>query len=166
MCNNLSAWVAFPRWLVKWSWIPFHLYICYYCFYLLELLNFCAAYNTCSVFLEIWRKNVASMEISREEERASGPFSKFIRKKLNDLHNFRRYRCQCTVTAEHEFADWPSETCPEPLSLSSFEICPLGIEAHKSLMLVMINAKCISMEFVIMTDFHRWTMVLEYNSAT
>lgn len=110
-------------------------------------------------------KNVASLEISREEG-ASGHFSKFIRKKLNDLHNFRRYRCQCTVTAEHEFTDWPSETCPEPLSLSSFEICLLGIEAHKSIMLVMIQSKCILMKFDVMTDFHKSTMAFEYNSAT
>lgn len=166
MCNNLSAWVAFPRWLAKWSWMPFHFYVCYYCFYLLELLNCCASYNRDSVLLGVWRRNVASMEISREEEAASGHFSKFTRKKWNDLHNFRRSVCQCAATAEHEFADWPSETCPEPLSLSSFESCPLGIEALKSLMLVMIHAKCISMEFSIMTDFHKSAVALECNSAT
>lgn len=142
------------------------MYICYYCFYLLELLNFCAAYNTHSVLLGVWRKNVSSMELRSREEGASGHFSKFIRKKWNNLHNFRRYMCQCTATAEHEFADWPSETCPEPLSLSSFEICLLGIEAHKSLMLVVMHAKCISMELAVMTDFHTSTLVLDNNSDT
>lgn len=165
MCDNLSAWAAFPRWLVKWSWIAFYLYICYYCFYLLELLNSCAAYNTRSILLGVWRKTVTSMELSKEGEGASGHFSKFVRKKLNDLHNFRRYNCQWTATAKHEFADCPSETCPEPLSLSSFEICLLGIEAHKSLMLVMLYAKCISMEFDVMTNFHKSTMALEYKFA-
>lgn len=103
------------------------------------------------------------MEISSGEEGASGHVSKFIRKKRNDLHNFRRYICQCTANSEHEFADCPSETCPESLLPSSFESCLLGIEALKSLMLVMIHAKCISMEFAVMIAFHKSTMALEYN---
>lgn len=131
MCNNLSAWVAFPRWLVKWNWMPFHLYICYYCFYLLELLNCCAAYNTDSVFIGGLENKC---HIYGDKQRRGGSqwtFFQISNEDVNDLHNFRRSTCQCTATAEHEFAECPSETCSEPLLPLSFGSCPLGREALK-----------------------------------
>lgn len=138
--------------------MPFHLYICYHCFYLLELLNCCAAYSAgsvCTGGLE------SKCRIYGEKQRRGGSqrtFSRISKEAVNDLHDFRRATCQ--HAAEHEFPERPPET--RSATVTSVEEKRL----HVPVMLVMIRAECIATGFSVTTEFRESLMSSECISVT